>query len=131
MPATAIKHQLTCPFELTSGSFLISRRRILVIPRNHLDLGCLPIFQGYSKQSKFYIYLLYDYFFDSPLPLGVIKAHGLSISKTQCLKSIVCEHSLKHRSRLLSQNIFEVGATRTRNYLYFTSISAVYRAFRK
>ena len=27
----AIKHQLTCPFELTSGSFLIGRRRILVI----------------------------------------------------------------------------------------------------
>ena len=38
MPPRAIKHQLTCPFELTSGSFLIGRRRILVIPRNHLVL---------------------------------------------------------------------------------------------
>ena len=37
MPPRAIKHQLTCPFELTSGSFLIGRRRILVIPRNHLE----------------------------------------------------------------------------------------------
>ena len=36
MPPRAIKHQLTCPFKLTSGSFLIGRRRILVIPRNHL-----------------------------------------------------------------------------------------------
>ena len=32
----AIKHQLTCPIELTSGSFLIGRRGILVIPRNRL-----------------------------------------------------------------------------------------------
>ena len=30
------KHQLTCPLEITSGSFLIGRRRILVIPWNHL-----------------------------------------------------------------------------------------------
>ena len=30
------KHQLTCPIELTSGSFLIGRRGILVIPRNRL-----------------------------------------------------------------------------------------------
>ena len=36
MPPRAIKHQLTCPFELTSGSFMTGRRRILVIPRNHL-----------------------------------------------------------------------------------------------
>ena len=36
MSLRAIKHQLTCPFELTSSSFLIGRRRILVIPRNHL-----------------------------------------------------------------------------------------------
>ena len=33
MPPRVIKHQLTCPFELTSGSFLIGRRRILVVPR--------------------------------------------------------------------------------------------------
>ena len=39
MPPRAIKHQLTCPFEVTSGSFLIGRRRILVIPRNHLEAG--------------------------------------------------------------------------------------------
>ena len=36
MPPRAIKHQLTCPFELTSGNFLIGRRGILVIPRNRL-----------------------------------------------------------------------------------------------
>ena len=36
MPPTAIKHQLTCPFELTSGNFLIGRKRILVILRNHV-----------------------------------------------------------------------------------------------
>ena len=36
MPPRAIKHQLTCPFERTSGSFLIGRIRILVFPRNHL-----------------------------------------------------------------------------------------------
>ena len=35
MPPTAKKHQLTCQFELTSSSFLIGRRRILVIPRNN------------------------------------------------------------------------------------------------
>ena len=32
----AIKHQLTCPIELTSGSFLIGKRDILVITRNRL-----------------------------------------------------------------------------------------------
>ena len=36
MPPRAIKHQLTCPIKLTSGSFLIGRRGILVIPRNRL-----------------------------------------------------------------------------------------------
>ena len=34
--STAIKHQLTCPFEPISGSFLIGRRHIMVILRNHL-----------------------------------------------------------------------------------------------
>ena len=33
----AIKHQLTCPIELISGSFLIGRRGILVILRNRLE----------------------------------------------------------------------------------------------
>ena len=37
MPPRAIKHQLTCLIELTSGSFLIGRRGILAIPRNHLE----------------------------------------------------------------------------------------------
>ena len=36
MPPRAIKHQLTCPIELTSGSFLIGKRGILIIPRNCL-----------------------------------------------------------------------------------------------
>ena len=37
-PDTSKSHKtsLTCPIELTSGSFLIGRRGILVIPRNHL-----------------------------------------------------------------------------------------------
>ena len=49
MPPRAMKHQLPCPFERTSGSFLIGRRRILVIPRNHLVnyfsamLLCIPL----------------------------------------------------------------------------------------
>ena len=34
MPPRAMKHQLTCPIELTSGSFLIGRRDTLAIPRN-------------------------------------------------------------------------------------------------
>ena len=38
MPLRAIKRQLTCPIEFTSGSALIGRNGILVIPRNHLDL---------------------------------------------------------------------------------------------
>ena len=36
MPPRAKKHQLTCLFELNSGSFLIGRWRMLVVPRNHL-----------------------------------------------------------------------------------------------
>ena len=36
MPPRAIKHQLTCSFEITSGSFVTGRIRILVIPRSHL-----------------------------------------------------------------------------------------------
>ena len=36
MPPRAIKHQLTYPIELTSGSFLIGTRGILVISRNRL-----------------------------------------------------------------------------------------------
>ena len=34
----ASKSHKTCPIELTSGSFLIGRRGILVIPRNRLDI---------------------------------------------------------------------------------------------
>ena len=37
MPPRAKKPQLTSPFVITSDSFLIGRRRILVIPRNHLE----------------------------------------------------------------------------------------------
>ena len=37
VPPRAIKHQLTCPFELTSDSFLIGRIGNLVIPRNRLE----------------------------------------------------------------------------------------------
>ena len=37
VPLRAIKHQLTCPFELTSDSFLIGRIGNLAILRNHLE----------------------------------------------------------------------------------------------
>ena len=37
VPPRAIKHQLTCPFELTSDNFLIGRIGNLVIPRNRLE----------------------------------------------------------------------------------------------
>ena len=53
MPPRAIKHQLTCPFELTSGSFLIGRRRILVIPRNNLVIkAMLPMLGGGENVSE-------------------------------------------------------------------------------
>ena len=38
IPLRAIKHQLNCLLELTSGSFLTDRRGILVIPRNHQEM---------------------------------------------------------------------------------------------
>ena len=38
MPLRAIKHQLTCSIEFTSGSSMINRNGILVISRNHLVL---------------------------------------------------------------------------------------------
>ena len=45
IPPRAIKHQLTCHIELTSGSFLIGRRGILVIPtilwRLFISIPCL------------------------------------------------------------------------------------------
>ena len=37
VPPRAIKHQLTCPFELTSDSFLIGRIGNLVFPKNRLE----------------------------------------------------------------------------------------------
>ena len=56
MPPRAIKDQLTCPFELTSGSFLIGRRRILVISRNHVagqygsvPFGSDPMWRGFAR----------------------------------------------------------------------------------
>ena len=53
MPPRAIKHQLTCPFELVSGSFLIGRGRTLVIPRNHLVGSKL-------QNPPFYVHFLTD-----------------------------------------------------------------------
>ena len=58
MPPRAIKHQLACPIELTSGSFLIGRRGILVIPRNRLDRTwegwavSVPIEPAWSKSNE-------------------------------------------------------------------------------
>ena len=43
MPPRAIKHQLTCPIELTSGGFLTS---ILVIPRNRLVVLVKDLFRS-------------------------------------------------------------------------------------
>ena len=62
MPPRVIKHQLTCPIEFTSGSFLIGGRGILVIPRNHL-----------VRQSKWNVSLSGCrgfYMPELPLPLG-------------------------------------------------------------
>ena len=36
MPLRVIKHQLACPFELTSDSSLIGRNGVLAIPMNNL-----------------------------------------------------------------------------------------------
>ena len=46
IPLRAIKHQLNCLLELTSGSFLTDKRDILVIPRNHQEmyLGQIMVF---------------------------------------------------------------------------------------
>ena len=44
MPPRAIKHHLTCPFEIISSSVLIGRRRILVIPRNRLVGKIIKLF---------------------------------------------------------------------------------------
>ena len=52
MPPRAIKHQLTCPFELTSDSFLIGRRRNLVIPKNHLVMSLPALGAGFLLSSK-------------------------------------------------------------------------------
>ena len=57
MPPRAIKHQLTCPFELTSGSFLIGRIGNLVIPRNRMvspqaeHSYCIVTYVGQYKAS--------------------------------------------------------------------------------
>ena len=51
MPLRAIKHQLSCLFELSSGSFLIGRRRILVIPRNHL-VACSPAHRKFELDNR-------------------------------------------------------------------------------
>ena len=50
--------ELTCPFELTSGSFLIGRRHNLVIPRNHLECegfqgGLLDFWNGGAHMKQF------------------------------------------------------------------------------
>ena len=49
MPPRAIKHQLTCPLELTSGSFLIGRRDILVVSKNRLARDTLVILQSVKR----------------------------------------------------------------------------------
>ena len=52
MPPRAINHQLSCPFELASGSFLIGRRRILVIPRDHLVTDYVKMYQQQYEQEN-------------------------------------------------------------------------------
>ena len=56
MPPRAIKDELTGPIELSSGSFLIGRRDILVIPRNRLV--CAWIFCRWSGSFTFIIGIL-------------------------------------------------------------------------
>ena len=55
MPPRAIKRQLTCPIELTSGSFLIGRRGILVIPRNRLVIQHLGRLSSTAELCKSYL----------------------------------------------------------------------------
>ena len=52
MDQRAIKHQLTYPLELTSGSFLIGRTGILVIPRIHLVSA---LFEGFLHLQKSFL----------------------------------------------------------------------------
>ena len=53
MPPRTIKQHLTCSFEITSGSFLIGRRRILVIPRNQLvDLRLKKFFKKFKADIR-------------------------------------------------------------------------------
>ena len=49
----AIKRQLTCPIEFTSGSSMIGRNGILVIPRNHLEGFVIRVFtvDDYAKDG--------------------------------------------------------------------------------
>ena len=55
MPPRAIKRQLTCPIEFTSGSSLIGGNGILVIPRNHLEGGALNRIWAVIKLFKVYL----------------------------------------------------------------------------
>ena len=58
MPQRAIKHQLTCPIELASGSFLIGRRGILVIPRNRTVNELKWEITHETNLSRFFLYLI-------------------------------------------------------------------------
>ena len=54
LPLRAIKHQLNCLLELTSGSSLTDRRDILVIPINHQEmyLGQIMVFGTKKLKMK-------------------------------------------------------------------------------
>ena len=80
----AIKHQLTCPFELTSGSFLTGRRRILGIPRNHLVsfVRSEPSLGGFVRDlRRLYAFKMYVVFEKS---IAQCKLLSLNLSGYRC-----------------------------------------------
>ena len=56
-----IKRQLTCPIEFISGSSLIGRNSILVIPRNQLDLTMKKFSKSTAKTGEMTLFL-YSHF---------------------------------------------------------------------
>ena len=90
MPPIAIKHQLTCPNELTSSSFLIGRRGILVILRNCLvtdiaiDLHA-SVFSFTSTAGSCVRVLLY---FHAPLNLQSIHNKYCLLTRTSYIRQL-------------------------------------------
>ena len=97
MPPRIIKHQLTCPFELTSGSFLIGRIHILVIPRNHL-LGAIIHLSGMYQVYTVYVVVL--------LPFSLIESLLWEYHLMSCdRKPLICQSVLSNYIIIISYSI--------------------------